>query len=70
MATQTVQLTITGMTCDHCVNAVTGALQGVPGVTEARVSLDEKLAVVTGDAVDPAALVAAVEEEGYEAVPA
>jgi copper chaperone len=68
MATQTVQLTITGMTCDHCVNAVTGALQGVPGVTEARVSLDEKLAVVTGDAVDPAALVAAVEEEGYEAV--
>jgi copper chaperone len=70
MATQTVQLTITGMTCDHCVNAVTGALQGVPGVKEAKVSLDEKSAVVTGDAVDPAALVAAVEEEGYEAVPA
>jgi copper chaperone len=64
---QTIELTITGMTCDHCVNAVTGALKGVPGVDEAVVSLAEKSAKVTGKDLDPAKLVEAVKEEGYEA---
>jgi copper chaperone len=64
---QTIELTITGMTCDHCVNAVTGALKGVPGVDEAVVSLAEKSAKVTGKDLDPTKLVEAVKEEGYEA---
>lgn len=58
---------ITGMTCDHCVNAVTTAIQETPGVSNVNVSLDEKRATVTGDAIDVAAIVAAVAEEGYEA---
>lgn len=66
MAT-TIELNITGMTCDHCVNAVTGALKDVDGVTDAVVSLDEKRATVTAESVDIAKLIAAVEEEGYEA---
>lgn len=64
---QKIELDITGMTCDHCVNAVTGALKDVDGVTDAVVSLDEKRATVTADSVDIAKLIAAVEEEGYEA---
>ncbi len=64
---QTIELDITGMTCDHCVNAITGALKDVEGVQDAVVSLDENRATVTGDAVDVATLIAAVEEEGYEA---
>ena len=63
----TIELAIEGMTCDHCVNAVTGALQEVPGVKAARVDLDSKSASVEGDQVEVAALIAAVEEEGYEA---
>jgi copper chaperone len=63
----TIELNITGMTCDHCVNAVTGALKDVDGVTDAVVSLDEKRATVTAESVDIAKLIAAVEEEGYEA---
>lgn len=63
----TIELTITGMTCDHCVNAVTGALKQVPGVKEAVVSLTQKSARVTGENLDPAKLIAAVEEEGYDA---
>jgi len=66
MAT-TIELNITGMTCDHCVNAITGALKDVEGVTGVVVSLDEKRATVTADEVDIAKLIAAVEEEGYEA---
>lgn len=50
----------------HCVGAVTKALQQVPGVEQAEVSLEEKQAVVTGIA-DPEALLAAIKEEGYAA---
>ena len=64
---ETIHLTIDGMTCDHCVRAVTEALTGVEGVAEATVDLDAKSATISGDGVDVAAMVAAVEEEGYEA---
>lgn len=64
---QTITLSVEGMTCDHCVNAVTNALKEVSGVTEATASLGEKRATVEGEGVDTSALIAAVEEEGYEA---
>ena len=66
---QKIEFNIAGMTCDHCVHAVTNAIKETPGVTEAIVSLADKKATVTGDAIDVAAIVAAVEEEGYEAAP-
>ncbi len=59
-------LNVTGMTCQHCVSAVTKALQGVTGVESAEVSLENKQAVVKGDP-DPHALVQAVKSEGYDA---
>lgn len=59
-------LNVTGMTCQHCVSAVTKALQGVMGVESAEVSLEDKQAVVMGDA-DSQALVQAVKSEGYDA---
>ncbi len=59
-------LDVTGMTCQHCVSAVTKALQGVTGVESAEVSLENKQAVVVGDA-DSQALVQAVKSEGYDA---
>ena len=64
---KTIELNITGMTCEHCVKSVTAALKDVPGVSEAIVSLETKLATVTADPIDVEALIAAVEEEGYEA---
>jgi copper chaperone CopZ len=60
------KIQVTGMTCMHCVGAVTKALQAVAGVDKAEVSLAEKEAVVTGNA-DPEALVAAIKDEGYSA---
>ncbi len=69
MATQTIELNITGMTCDHCVRSVTNALKEVPGVAEVTVSLEKNEAIVKGEQVDVAALVAAVEEEEYGAAP-
>jgi len=65
----TTKLRVEGMTCGHCVGAVTRALERVRGVERATVSLEQGEAVVEG-AADPAALVAAVEDEGYRARPA
>ena len=61
-----ITLTVTGMTCDHCVHAVTKALQAVAGVDKVSVSLDTGRARVDGKA-SPEALIRAVEEEGYKA---
>ena len=59
-------LHVEGMSCDHCVQAVTRALKAVPGVERALVVLDSGLAEVEGEA-GAADLVAAVEAEGYVA---
>ncbi|MDA3920080.1 MAG: cation transporter [Salinisphaera sp.] len=61
------KLKIEGMSYQHCVKSVDAALSDVPGVDRVvAVRLDEGEAEVEGSA-DPNALVAAVEEEGYDA---
>lgn len=67
---QTITLSVTGMTCDHCVHSVTEAIKSVPGVSEATVSLAESRAVLEGEAVDLKKVIEAIAEEGYEAAPA
>ena len=57
--------TVEGMTCGHCVGAVTGEVSKVSGVTGVRVDLEAKTVTVTGDGVDDAAVATAVDEAGY-----
>lgn len=60
-------LDIEGMTCDHCVQAVQGALASVPGVVKVEVSLPSKRAVVIhAGPLDIGAARTAVEGEGYQ----
>ncbi|WP_320047517.1 heavy metal-associated domain-containing protein [uncultured Ilyobacter sp.] len=40
------RIIIEGMMCNHCVNAVSKVLKGIEGISEVRVSLEEKEAVV------------------------
>ena len=62
------KLNVEGMMCEHCVAHVTKALEGVKGVKNVRVSLEEGTAVVdAGLLVSDKALVSAVEEAGYKA---
>ena len=61
---------IAGMTCDHCKIAVTAEVTKVAGVTAVEVDLETKLVRVHGSDVDPAAVVAAIDEAGYDAVAA
>ena len=60
------KLRVTGMTCMHCVGAVTKALENGSGVDKVEVSLETGRANVTGNA-ETASLLEAVKEEGYEA---
>jgi copper chaperone len=65
----TTTLKVTGMTCEHCVRAVTQALEAQDGVTRADVNLPAGRATVEYDEglVTPRELAAVVAEEGYEA---
>ena len=59
--------TVTGMTCGHCVSAVTEEVTAVPGVTAVDVDLASGRLTVTSDApLDDDAVRAAVDEAGYE----
>jgi copper ion binding protein len=59
--------TVVGMTCGHCVAAVTEEVAALPGVTAVDVDLASGGLTVSGDApVDESAVRAAVEEAGYE----
>jgi len=63
----TATYTVVGMTCSHCVAAVTEEVSGVPGVTAVDVDLPTGgLTVTSTDPVDDGAVRAAVEEAGYE----
>jgi copper chaperone CopZ len=66
MTTTTYQ--VAGMTCEHCVRAVTGELGNVPGVTTVSVALvpgGESAVTVTGEAAPATeAIEAALDEAG------
>jgi len=65
------EFAVDGMHCGGCVKSVTGALSRLPGVRNVDVSLEKKSATVEydGAAIEPAAIVAAIQEAGFEASP-
>ena len=56
---------VDGMSCSHCVEAVTAEVGKIPGVHEVSVDLSAGTVRVTGEAVEDAAVRAAVDEAGY-----
>ena len=62
----TLTYTVTGMSCQHCVNAITGEVTGVPGVRGVSVDLGAGTVAVTGGPLDDAAIRAAIDEAGYD----
>jgi copper chaperone len=59
--------TVPGMSCSHCVNAVTEEVERVAGVESVEVALETKRVTVRGRGLDDSALRAAIDEAGYEA---
>ena len=61
-----VRLSVLGMRCAGCVQAVQDALKSVPGVVNAEVNFADHTAVVHGS-TDPASLKKALQNAGYDA---
>ena len=60
-------LTITGMSCGHCVAAVSNALKAVDGVTVEDVRIGSATLAFDAAKVTPAQLAQVVTDEGYAA---
>lgn len=69
---ETTTIQVTGMTCGHCVSAVTEELTQLPGVTDVTIDLvaggTSPVTVTSEQPLDDAAVAAAVDEAGYELV--
>ena len=65
-----VVINISGMSCNHCAQRVEDNLNKVPGVVEAKVSFNEKKAIIKYSAgqVDLEKLKDAIKNTGYEVV--
>jgi copper chaperone len=60
---------VPGVSCQHCVAAVTSEVGKLVGVKNVAVNLDNKVVTVeAADSVPPESIVAAIKEAGYEEV--
>ena len=65
--TETFTYSVPGVSCGHCQAAITAEVTGVDGVDSVDVDLDTKLVRISGENLDDTALVAAIDEAGYDA---
>jgi copper chaperone CopZ len=63
-----ITMNIDGMSCGHCVRAVTKALESVAGVQVEQVDLGTATVRYDPDATSPTRIAEAVEDEGYRVV--
>ena len=65
--TTTATYAVSGMSCQHCVDAVTAEVGRIAGVEQVQVDLPTGAVTVTSEApVDPVALREAIDEAGYD----
>ncbi|MGB8406183.1 MAG: cation transporter [Mycobacterium sp.] len=60
-------LEVQGMSCGHCVSAITAAVEPLAGVTAVEVDLKAGTVRVDGEP-DRATVAAAIEDAGYDVV--
>lgn len=67
---ETKKFEVKGMSCDHCVHAIEGALGKLEGVTHSKVDLNEESVnvVFEPDDVSVETLVETIEDQGYDVV--
>ena len=57
---------VEGMTCQHCVNAVTQEVSAIPGVTAVTVDLESgQVSITSEDSLATDDVAAAIDEAGY-----
>jgi copper chaperone len=61
------KLSIEGMSCGHCLNAVRGALDRTPGVTVETVAMGSASVLYDPTKTNPEQIIDAINDEGYTA---
>jgi copper chaperone CopZ len=69
ISTQLLEYAVPGVSCGHCEAAITQEVTKLPGVGSVTVDLDAKRVCVRGDSLDADAVLAAIDEAGYDAQP-
>jgi len=62
----TITYSVPDISCGHCRTAITSEVSTVAGVESVEVDLDAKTVTVTGEPLDETAVIAAIDEAGYE----
>jgi copper chaperone len=70
MAQERLNLSVQGMSCQHCVNAIKSAVAALKGVSGVEVSLERKQVIVDIDSsmTGLPAVKTAIEEQGYAVI--
>ena len=64
---KTESFNVPAISCQHCINAITGEVSGVDGVTNVLVDLTSKMVrVEASETVSRETLTAAIQEAGYD----
>ena len=63
-------LKVDGMSCEHCVKAITGAVSALPGVSKVSVDLAGKTVALEYDPAKSSldTIKAEIEDQGYDVV--
>ena len=62
----TLTYSVPGVSCAHCQSAITDEVGTLSGVEAVEVDLETKTVTVTGDPLDGEAIIAAIDDAGYE----
>jgi copper chaperone len=64
----TIEFTVSGMSCQHCVSAVTKAIQTIDNKAQVTVNLNTQVIQIKDSTADLNMLKAAVQEEGFKLI--
>ena len=64
MTAETRTYSVPSMSCDHCIKAITGSVTPLAGVESVAIDLETKVVTVVGG--DNDAIVAAIDDAGYD----
>jgi len=62
----TLTYNVPDISCDHCKHAIESEVSQLQGVESVEVDVPAKTVTVSGDSLDEAAIVGAIDQAGYE----
>jgi copper chaperone CopZ len=65
---ETAVYSVPGVSCEHCRTAIVREVGAVTGVEVVEVDLETKVVSVLGPGLDDTAILAAIDDAGYDAV--